>query len=370
MKRAMYFAEVQIQRRSLAVVVASVAALWAHAIGAHPTDAEYCQALVGINSEEIQYVSPDVTDDDETKAIEMRSANSAGRVSANEIQGVYRVDIDNDGEIDNVVLTAGGTARFRTLNFFDAEWRLKALELAGFEDDDLSPGSTETAGIDRFRGRTYITEMWTSTRELAYAVVLDQGKYRLICRFGYDKTPQEYLVVGQGNPVCDAVLGGDVDYVELAEPHGLRSDAQCFEDNGPDCAKPTGTSGMLDIDNDGVDERVVSMRVSWGGGRGCGFDFLAIPEPDGSQLKRVGNGKLLLDATATWGDSCPGAVSRPFRYQGVVYIENKYQAEYPRNYHHVVRIAAGAVDEVCTFSVARKPFLIQPQPTAVDHTAE
>jgi hypothetical protein len=36
----------------------------------------------------------------------------------------------------------------------------------------------------------------------------------------------------------------------------------------------------------------------------------------------------------------------------------------------VVRISDGKVEKVCTFSVARKRFIIQPQPSASDHAAE
>ena len=352
------------------VAVLPLGAFWTQGASAHPADEEFCLALVGNGSEEIQGVSYEATYDDEAKAIETRTAKTVDRLQANDIRGVYRVDIDNDGEIDNVVLSADGTAQYEKLTVFDAQWQLKRFELEGYAPADFTPGYAEESAIYRFKGRTYTAAQSTSFGKLIYAAVVDRGQKRLICKFGYDKTPQESIVIGQREAVCHAVLRGDLEYIELTESHGLRNDVRCFESNGPDCARPNGPSGLLDIDNDGVDEQVVSMEVSWGGGRGCGFDFLAIPEPDGSQLKRDGSGKLLLDATATWGDACSGAKSQPFRYDGAVYIENKYLAENPRNYHDIVRIAGGRVEKVCTFYVERKRFIIQPKPTVADHTDE
>jgi hypothetical protein len=328
---------------------------------AQASDSEFCAALVANQKQrgELQFLQPETTTEEKTSLVHERLIeNNNGRVYFDFIEHIYRADIDNDGQPENIALSIQGSAKGKELVIYDDQWKFKSYEWKGFDFEDDYVRWAEESSLIRFRGKTYILA-WDSTGQfMRYASIIENGIHRMICKIGYEDRPVVSIVSAKDSALCRAVLAGNLQYARFDGPSVLAAgSASCYKSGGPSCAQSSESSAFIDIDNDGKPERVVELGVAWGGGAGCDFKFLALPAPDGKRLLTEGIGKVLMDATTKWG-TCGGAVSRPFRHRGTWYIENKYSPERIFGYHHVVRIQKSRAEKVCEFSVTQTPYVM------------
>jgi hypothetical protein len=193
-------------------------------------------------------------------------------------------------------------------------------------------------------------------RFLSHVSRYDKSAHHLLCRFGHDATPRTTIQSARDKALCLDVLAGRVRYAAFDRGSSLQNTG-CYESGGPSCAHPLG-SALIDIDNDGRRDMVAQMEVTFGGGAGCDFTFLAMEDRKTGALHKSPTNKALMEATRKWG-VCSRAVSVPFRYQGAWYIENKYHETNVFDFHNVIRLNGARTEDICWFSVTKEPFIIE-----------
>lgn len=258
----------------------------------------------------------------------------------------YKIDINNDGALENVVIVGQGSAHSKGVMVLDEKWKVLEFSTLSSDESDCLGASQR---IVKFRDRYYVVD--SCKESMNYAFMYDKKQLVTVCTFDYETQPTEVITKSLDDNLCHAGVDKKLNYVSFTEAHTL--DYGCHDSEGPECAHPLPMVAKVDIDNNGAPDLVVRMGVAWGGGAGCDFESLDILGDSRKDVVKTESADLLRKATQKWG-ICGNATSLPFIFNGQVYVENKYNEQWPSNYHNIIQLKGGKIITVCEFSAKRR----------------
>lgn len=254
-------------------------------------------------------------------------------------------DINNDGRPDRATQCYGGTANVPCVEYADADGKPLPILPDGFQWVTYG-----TYGRSPFRadGRTLIYHALDETLEQpAYvSYVTPTNREVRICDF---ETTVASAVVEGGEDVCAAIESAD-ERVELLELTPLTEPNTYAVDRRDTKARALGN---IDIDNDGLEERVVEYVYSSDAARGCETNYFELVAEDGKSLATNSNSAAIRQLQGLGEDgadsrSCGLIRNRLIRFGDKIYFESN--AANATGVPHELRILRGeAVAPVCSF---------------------
>lgn len=146
------------------------------------------------------------------------------------------------------------------------------------------------------------------------------------------------LTAGWGHPACQAALHDTLAPVEF---EAVPSVAPLPPEHRFWAMSLSGGVAHVDIDNDGVEEPVFSVRFDSSAGRGCSSGYLAVGDEDGSHVPDSWLNQQLLGGIGLGCDSVLDIAT----HEGVVYVDAKSNVGARTLY----RIDSQQVNPVCEF---------------------
>lgn len=252
-------------------------------------------------------------------------------------------DINNDGTTDIATDCTSGTANIPCTTYVDEKQRPLDIQAQGF---DWNTYSALGRAPFRYEGRTFIYHSRdVGLSEPAYiSFVTPQNREIRVCDF---ETENKSATVEGGDDVCAAVAANDqIEPIELTRSSGegvafARADTYMR------------ATGAVDIDNDGLDEKVVELSYESGAGQGCTFNYYELLDDDERALLDNANSKPVRELQGIANDgyrerNCGSIVNRLLKFDDKVYYETNTTNN--RLVPHEVRKLDGtAVDTLCTF---------------------
>lgn len=256
--------------------------------------------------------------------------------------GATKVDINNDGKKERIVLNSEGTMRVEGLDVFSENGKRITLTHSNednWEEDNLRWVMDQL--LVRYAGQVYI--LGKTDDYLHYLSRVDRNNVeKVVCEFSQRSAPVETLVASSNDRLCQEALKQELDYVKFDRTHALTragvQEAGFYE------TSPGSFAAQVDLNNDGEADLVVGLELASGAGRGCGAGHLGV-------LNKTRN-KLDMDVTRKLPEPMCGGVSQtPFIFEGQTYIDVKYAGGQPTTIHRVVQLKQGKLETVCQYDV-------------------
>ncbi|MGH8579494.1 MAG: hypothetical protein ACREVK_04990 [Gammaproteobacteria bacterium] len=129
------------------------------------------------------------------------------------MEGVVGVDMDGDGQRENIVLTYGG------LRFFDLSWR--HLEVGYAEEwEDTSFRWIDTQLLLRYGEKAYV--LGKENEFLRYLAEFNENRrLRTLCEFAIKSSPVQAVIHSDDEALCRLALNGPLTYAPFDRPHSL-----------------------------------------------------------------------------------------------------------------------------------------------------
>lgn len=258
------------------------------------------------------------------------------------LRSAAKVDINNDGKLEQVELNSDGTMHWERLSVSDQQG--KPIEIAKSEEDDWEEDRLRWAMdqlLIKYKGQIYI--LGKTDDYLHYLSQVDRDYVeKVVCEFAQRSEPVEILVTSSNNKLCQLALKQELSYVEFDRTHALTHTA--VNEAGYYETSPGDQATQVDIDNDGVTELVVKLGLASGRGRGCDGERLGVLNKVRNKLDKEISSQLP-------GPECGGITQTPFLFEGQTYIEVMYPSEHPINTHRVVRLKDGRLNTICQYDV-------------------
>lgn len=262
-------------------------------------------------------------------------------------------DINNDGQPEVGKKCDGGTARTPCIEYFDQAGTGIQIQQVGFEWKNYW-----TYGRQAFQhdGRTYILNSADDAlREPSYlSYITPANKEYVLCEFANHVTAAVEYQADDSNGVCQAVLEKSALIKSVKLPEDVEIQPEFL-----DRVWTRATSiGLADVNNDGVQERVMGLDYESGAARGCDynyFDLLADSE-DGLMLGSTRSAFLMMQGGDDSGFSqigCGNISNRLIRHKGKIFYEHNFADD--RNSTHTISIQSGDdVRTVCEYKTEIK----------------
>lgn len=252
------------------------------------------------------------------------------------------LDINNDGVPERVVITSGGTAHFERYSIFgsktDEEINIEPSPEDDWEEDNLR-WAFDRAFI-RYRGLVYVLGKTDQTLQyLEY--ISPQNRSKVICEFDQKSRHYQRLKSSRNHRVCGMAQAGKLKPVTFDKLHALShralQAAEFYETHAGDRA------ALIDINNDGKKEVVVSLELSSGRGRGCGGSFLGVLTADRTAIDRQ-----LTERLPAGG--CGGQTVTPFMVDGRIYLDERQDGPFAEH-RQIYMLDRDKLRTICKFEV-------------------
>lgn len=269
------------------------------------------------------------------------------------IEGKYRVDLDDDGLPENLIVYPQGRAQSRAVLIYNDDGKIKLYPRDNFIDsEDDSVRWAELGGIYIYRGWHYLAYLDRETSEVVYISAIRNGKEKMLCHFSYQREIQTQVFKNTFPRLCRYAAKEIAIYSKAAPIESVGPD--CLQDpwGSNRCAQPLNDYGIIDIDNDGKPDHVLELDVM--NSNVCGYKYLAILDSNGRQAE-TRSAKVLQSVTGR--SDCEPVNSVPFRYEGRWYIENKFDSNsdgggVPSGMHDVYFIHGKKAELICDYSTS------------------
>jgi hypothetical protein len=207
--------------------------------------------------------------------------------------------------------------------YLDSDGSQLTIKQMGFEWKDYW-----TYGLRMFRyvGRTYFLHSRDDNmRELSYlSYITPKNEEHIFCGFDSTVLPVMEKQSTDDGQVCEEAIQP---YLQTAQTIKLSETIETPPESLNRPATEIQNMGLVDIDNDGVPEKIVELLYASGGGRGCSFNYYEILNDKGDTLSDSLTRRHFLamqdiDETGFEDRSCSGISNRLFQYQGKIYYEH------------------------------------------------
>jgi tetratricopeptide (TPR) repeat protein len=158
--------------------------------------------------------------------------------------------------------------------------------------------------------------------------------------------------------LCQYVLREKPPYINKTEGHSLSKDVCAKEGRGTTLCGEMAL--IVDFDNDGKEDALVSMYETIPGGRACTSDWFELLNSKRDDFSATDRRAILKALTTDSRQNCGSFETRTgwFRYNGVTYFERKYAGEQPTNsleeIHTVSFIKNGRIEIACEATFKRQ----------------
>lgn len=252
------------------------------------------------------------------------------------------LDINNDGIPERVFITSGGTAHFEEYSVFRSKAD-KKINIKHSSDDDWEEDNLRWAydrAFIRHRGVLYVLGKTDQTLQyLEY--ISPQNRSKIVCEFDQKSRPYQRLKSSRNHRVCGMAQAGKLKPVTFNKLHALShralQAAEFYETHAGEKA------ALIDINNDGKKEIVVSLELSSGRGRGCGGTFLGVLTSDRTTVDRQ-----LTDKLPAGG--CGGQTVIPFIVDGRIYLDERQDGPFAEH-RQIYMLDRDKLQTVCKFEV-------------------
>jgi uncharacterized protein YecT (DUF1311 family) len=245
----------------------------------------------------------------------------------------WRLDLNNDGIPDHLLIVVDGTAHVGRGYVLSGK---KGSVVSEFDDEgyyDLD--------VLKVNGRYTVLSSyqdWYARRLGNLWRLAKDGEFVRVCGFAPRDKPETELFVGKENAVCAEARLGRVYHVTYSLRHKI--DTLPPEDRFQ-MKIPIDGLAQADIDNDGRPDNIVRLNVI-SGGRSCDATFIAVTDESGANIPDSKLNHLLLEEI---GGSVCGPNLDVFVHKGVTYVD----AQDDVGNRTIYRIKGDKIETICQF---------------------
>lgn len=263
-----------------------------------------------------------------------------------DLPGVYRIfeiDINNDGVLERVFVQDLGTAHFETFSVYKlkTDEAIELKELWGADwSDDKERWAADRAFVE-YEGINYV--LGKTGQSLSYLLHINpKNEMQIVCEFGQRGKPIQLLKKSHNDKLCQSAMNDQLTYVQYDKLHSLSYNE--LQNAGLYETTPSDKAALIDIDNDGKKELVVSLNLSSGRGPGCEMTFPAVLTPDRTSIDKSYEGKF------PSAGGCRGTEVKPFIFNGKTYLDEKQPGPYAEH-RQVYMLDKNELKTICEFDV-------------------
>lgn len=258
------------------------------------------------------------------------------------VVSIFEIDINNDGVLERVFVESQGTAHFENFSIYKLK-KDEAIELKELWNDDWAD-KKERWAADRafveYEGVNYV--LGKTDQSLSYLLYINpKNEIQVVCEFGQRGKPIQLLKKSQNDKVCQRAIDDQLTYVEYDKLHSLSYDE--VRNAGFYETAPSDKAALIDIDNDGKKELVVTLNMASGRGRGCDSAFPAVLTADRISINKSYTEKLP-------SGRCGGTQVLPFILDGKTYLDEKQPGPYAEH-RQVYMLDKNELKTICEFEV-------------------
>ena len=261
------------------------------------------------------------------------------------------MDINNDGVLERVFVESQGTAHYEDFSVF----KLKKDEAIEFKEtwggdwsDDTERWAADRAFFE-YQGVTYV--LGKSDQSLQYLLYINpNNEIKVVCEFGQREELIECVRKNHNDNVCKQASNDELNYVEFDKLHSL-SDNE-IRKAGFREAHAADKAALVDIDNDGRKEIVVSLKLASGAGRGCDAGFLAVLTADRTAIDRRYDDKLP-------SSRCGGTTVKPFIVNGKIYLDERQDGLHAEH-RQIYMLDRSKLKTICEFDIRPDNYVMSP----------
>jgi ankyrin repeat protein len=258
------------------------------------------------------------------------------------VDSIFEIDINNDGVLERIFVESQGTAHFENFSVYKLETD-EAIELKELWDADWSDDKERWAADRAFveyEGATYV--LGKTDQSLSYLLYINpKNEIQIVCEFGQREKPIQLLKKSHDDKVCQCAINDELTYVEYDKLHSLSYNE--IQNAGFYETTPSDKAALIDIDNNGKKELVVSLNLASGGGRGCASTFPVVLTADRTSIDKSYTEKLP-------SGRCDGAEVLPFILNGKTYLDEKQTSPYAEH-RQVYMLDKNELKTICEFDV-------------------
>ncbi len=261
------------------------------------------------------------------------------------LPGVYRIfeiDLNNDGVLERVFVQDLGTAHFESFSVYKlkTDEAIELKELWGPDwSDDKERWAADRAFVE-YEGVNYV--LGKTSQSLSYLLYINpKNEMQIVCEFGQREKPIQLLKKSHDDKVCQCAINDQLAYVEYDKLHSLSYNE--VRNAGFDETTPSDKAALIDIDNNGKKELVVSLNLSSGRGPGCEMTFPAVLTADRTSIDKSYEEKIP-------SGRCGGTKVLPFILNGKTYLDEKQPGPYAEH-RQVYMLDKNELKTICEFDV-------------------
>lgn len=260
-------------------------------------------------------------------------------------------DINNDGRVEVAKTCWGGTMNTPCTDYFDEKGAKISIKEANYDRLDFVMGERSF----RYAGRTFslLSSDYELQKPISLTYVTPLNEEYALCKFD----SKVYSVIGGITDDVDGVCKAVLDESKQIKSDILSGNTNFNLDNvqldeGLQSHISVNNSGVVDIDNDGIQEKVVEFQYSDSGGRGCEFNFYDLLDESGTKYSFGEKRTRFLEMQGvsesySYVRGCGQISNRLFRYRNKTYYENNVtQSEGQR---HISLINGTQMKSICNF---------------------
>jgi len=301
------------------------------------------------------YVASHANKGDLEKIMESTDNIESSQIKAPEqISGEYVVfskllDINNDGIPERVFITEGGTAHMQDFVVYKANKDEEInLKKTWGDDYDVEQSAADKSFV-KFRNVTYI--LGKTDKTMNYLLYINpRNEMSVVCEFGQKDVPLVSITKSENNHVCQLGLENKIKYVDFNKLHSIT--VKTLKQAGYWETSPSEKAALVDINNDGNNELVISINLSSGRGRGCESTSLGVLTADRTSIDKGLTEKLP-------SGQCGGTIVLPFIVSGKTYLDEK-QSGPNAEYRQIYLLDKTELKTICTFNVIPATYVLSP----------
>ena len=250
-------------------------------------------------------------------------------------------DINNDGIKERAEACQGGTMNVPCIKFFDATGSEIQLKTMGFEWITYW-----TYGSEYFQHEGRVYNLHNTNKGPSHVrYTTPENQSFVVCEFKTSTLekmiPQNYSK--QSIKVCQLAEKGGLDYVKFSKEPALTDEE--IRTWGRRHTYALGDH-WLDVDNDGVKNRVIGLDYASGAGRGCDYRYYDELEPSDTRLMYPEGNSMLLTMQdvriKSRHPNCGGMKNQFFSYDNRIFYEQNISSG-----RKIAYLEGDVIHEVC-----------------------